>query len=99
MEEEDKVRGEEVEVREEMMWGGWREEIERQEKCLMERVEEGRRSDEALIEYIADRSVVEATLKRTEHIIDELEKTLRERCPRISHVTIEVQGIVENGPE
>jgi zinc transporter 9 len=76
-----------------------RREIDRHEQFLLERVAPGRRSDVALLEYIADRSVVEVTLKRTEHIIDELEKALRERCPRVSHLTIEVQGIVENGPE
>ena len=42
--------------------------------------------------------LVQATLKRTEQIIDELELRLREQCPRVSHVTIEVEGIVENHP-
>ena len=89
----------EVEVREEMMLAGLRQEINRHEQFLLERVAPDKRSDVALLEYIADRSVVEATLDRTEQIVDELEKALRERCPRVSHVTIEVQGIVENGPE
>jgi zinc transporter 9 len=89
----------EVEVREEMMLAGLRQEIDRHEQFLLERVSPDRRSNVALLEYIADRSVVEATLERTEHIIDQLEKALRERCPRISHVTIEVQGIVEDSSE
>ncbi len=89
----------EVEVREEMMLAGLRQEIDRHEQFLLERVSPDRRSNAALLEYIADRSVVEATLERTEHIIDQLEKALRERCPRISHVTIEVQGIVEDSSE
>jgi hypothetical protein len=38
-------------------------------------------------------------LDRTEQIVDELEKALRERCPRVSHATIEIQGMVEDGPE
>ena len=89
----------EVEVREEMMLAGLRQEIDRHEQFLLERVAPDKRSDVALLEYIADRSVVEATLNRTEQIVDELEKALRERCPRVSHATIEIQGMVEDGPE
>jgi zinc transporter 9 len=89
----------EVEVREEMMLAGLRQEIDRHEQFLLERVAPNKRSDVALLEYIADRSVVEATLNRTEQIVDELEKALRERCPRVSHATIEIQGMVEDGPE
>ena len=89
----------EVEVREEMMLAGLRQEIDRHEQFLLERVAPDKRSDVALLEYIADRSVVEATLGRTEQIVDELEKALRERCPRVSHATIEIQGMVEDDPE
>ena len=42
--------------------------------------------------------LVQATLERTKQIIDELELRLREQCPRVSHVAIEVEGIVENHP-
>ena len=48
--------------------------------------------------FLSDRALVQATLERTEQIIDELELRLREQCPRVSHVTIEVEGIVENYP-
>jgi len=50
------------------------------------------------VEFLSDRALVQATLERTEQIIDELELRLREQCPRVSHVTIEVEGIVENHP-
>jgi zinc transporter 9 len=50
------------------------------------------------VEFLSDRVLVQATLERTEQIIDELELRLRERCPRVSHVTIEVEGIVANHP-
>ena len=50
------------------------------------------------IEILSDRMLIQATLERTEQIIDELELRLREQCPRVSHVTIEVEGIVENHP-
>ena len=49
-------------------------------------------------EFLSDRVLVQATLERTEPIIDELELRLREQCPRVYHVTIEVEGIVENHP-
>ncbi len=39
------------------------------------------------------RAAVEVTLQRTEEIIDEIELAVRERCSRVSHITIEVQGI------
>ena len=42
--------------------------------------------------------LVQATLERTEQIIDELELRLSEQCPRVSHVTIEVEDIVEYHP-
>jgi hypothetical protein len=32
-------------------------------------------------------------------IIDKLELRLREQCPRVSHVTIEVEGIAESQPK
>ena len=50
------------------------------------------------VEFLSDRTLVKATLERTEQIIDELELRLREQCPRISHVTIEVEGIAESHP-
>ena len=50
------------------------------------------------VEFLSDRALVQATLERTEQIIDELELRLREQCARVSHVTIEVEGIVENHP-
>ena len=52
-------------------------------------------SESRQIEFLSDRMLVQATLEHTEHIIDELELRLREKWPRVSHVTIEVEGIVE----
>ena len=59
----------------------------------MLQVREARQAEPALREYIADRAAVQATLARTEEIIDDLERQIRQRCPQVSHVTIEVQGI------
>ena len=50
------------------------------------------------VEYLSDRALVQATLERTEQIKDELELRLREQCPRVSDVKIEVDGIVEIHP-
>ncbi len=47
---------------------------------------------------MSDRMLVQATLERTEQIIDELELLLREQCSRVSHVTIEVEGVAESHP-
>jgi zinc transporter 9 len=86
----------EVELREEVMLVGLHQRIVAQEEDLLLQVREGRREEPALLEYIADRAAVQATLARTEEIIDELERQIRQRCPQVSHVTIEVQGIASD---
>ena len=53
-------------------------------------------SESGQVEFLSDRMLVQATLERTEQIIDELELSLRGKCPRVSHVTIEVEGIAES---
>ena len=83
----------EVELREEVMLAGLHQRITAQEEDLLLHVQEARHEEPALREYLANRAVVQATLARTEEIIDDLERQLRQRCPRISHVTIEVQEI------
>ena len=83
----------EVEWREEVMLAGLRQQIAVQEENLLLQVQEARQEEPALREYIADRAAVQAILARTEEIIDDLERQIRQRCPQVSHVTIEVQGI------
>ena len=83
----------EVELREEVMLAGLHQRIAAQEEELLLQVREARQAEPALREYIADRAAVQATLARTEEIIDDLERQIRQRCPQVSHVTIEVQGI------
>ena len=83
----------EVELREEVMLAGLHQKITAQEDELLLRVQEARREEPAVREYIADRATVQATLARTEEIIDDVERQIRQRCPQVSHVTIEVQGI------
>jgi len=83
----------EVELREEAVLAGLRREITQHEAALLSALPQARRDDAELREYIADRAAVQATLERTETLIDELEQLMRERCPRVSHITIEVEGI------
>jgi zinc transporter 9 len=88
----------EVELREEAVLVGLRQRIETQEKELMLKVQRKLQSDPALRGYVEDRAVVQATLARTEEIIDDLEGQMRQLCPQVSHVTIEVQGIAADDP-
>ena len=87
----------EIEIREESMIFGLRERIEQQEQLLLDAVPESRRDDEQVRRYVATRAIVQCTLARAEQIVDEIEIKLRERCPQISHVTIEVEGIAAPG--
>ncbi|MEJ1297101.1 MAG: hypothetical protein RPU64_11870 [Candidatus Sedimenticola sp. (ex Thyasira tokunagai)] len=43
--------------------------------------------------YIAANAAAQATLTRTEQIIDELEAHVKRLAPQVSHVTLEVEGI------
>jgi hypothetical protein len=86
----------EVELREEAMLAGLRQQISQHEALMLSTVPESRRNNAALQEYIADRAAVQATLERTEALIDELEQLIRERCPRVSHITLEIEGIIRD---
>ncbi|WP_237056909.1 cation diffusion facilitator family transporter [Microbulbifer sediminum] len=82
----------EVELREEVLVADMRERIRAHERALLERVPEDRRT-EAVREYAETRAVIQATLERTERVIDELEAELKARCPQVFHLTVEVEGI------
>ncbi len=82
----------EVELREERLVGDLRERIDAHERALLSRVPEERLNDRVR-EYAETRAVIQATLERTERIIDELETELKVRCPRVFHLTVEVEGI------
>lgn len=82
----------EIELREEALMANLRERIVTHEQALLEQVPAARRIGK-LLEYAATRAVVQATLERTEEIIDELEAELKARCPQVFHLTVEVEGI------
>ena len=83
----------EIEIREEAMMRDLPARIQRHEQELLEIVPGKRRGQANLGHYITNRAVVQATLERTEEVIDELEAELRNKCPQVSHLTVEVQGI------
>jgi zinc transporter 9 len=86
----------EIELREEAVFAGLHKRIERYHEALLLAVPADRRTEQHLVEELADRAAVKATLERTEQIIDEVESRLRDFCPRVSHVTLEVQGIASD---
>ena len=82
----------EVELREEAMVVGLKHQIE----CHVSNFEDGVPGDKLTPEvgdYLQSRAAIQATLEKTEQIIDELSQTLQSRLPRVTHVTIEVEGI------
>ena len=82
----------EVELREERLVADMRTRIDAHERALLERVPEERRTEQVR-EYAETRAVIQATLERTERIVDELEAELKARCPQVFHLTVEVEGI------
>lgn len=83
----------EIELREEVMIAGMKERVKAHERDLLGQVPTERTKDSKLRDYIATRAVIQATLERAEEVIDELETDLRRKCPQISHLTVEVEGI------
>ena len=86
----------EIELKEESIVSGLRERITQHRAESSVRIVDLDSGEPGQVELLSDRALVQATLERTEQIIDQLELRLREQCPRVSHVTIEVEGIVES---
>lgn len=83
----------EVELREEAMVPGLFEQLVERREVVMAALPQERRQDERVARYVTARVAVEATLARTEAIIDELTAQVRRQAPQVSHVTIEVEGL------
>ncbi len=83
----------EIEMREEAMLANLVQRIEKHRLLLLQTLPSELPGWEKRAHYIEARSILEATLERTEEVVDELEVTLRKRLPRIGHLTLEVQGI------
>ncbi|HEY8570760.1 cation diffusion facilitator family transporter [Microbulbifer sp.] len=82
----------EIELREEVLMRNLQQRIAKHERELLERVPEHRRT-ESVLEYAETRATVQATLEATEELIDELEAELKQRCPQVFHLTIEIDGL------
>ncbi len=83
----------EIELREEAIVPGLQERIEQEQEKILQQIPSERRETEQVICYAKSRAAVQATLARAEQIIDELEAAVRELVPRVSHITLEVEGI------
>ena len=83
----------EIELREEAVTVTLLPRIARYEQQYLDMIPGGRRNDPKMQEYCRARAAAQATLERTETIIEELAATVKLQLPRIRHVTIEVEGI------
>jgi cation diffusion facilitator family transporter len=83
----------EIELREEAIVPGMYERIEKERSTILDQVPSKRRGEEAQCRYATTRASVTATISRIEQIIDELETAVKKIVPRVSHITLEVEGI------
>ncbi len=83
----------EIELREEAVVNGLLAQINERKETLLSKIPAERADDQDLNDYVDARAAVEATLGRTEQIIQELETELRQQAPNVRHITIEVKGI------
>ena len=83
----------EIEIREEALIPGLKEQIDAEQERILASLPKQRRQLEEVRCYAATRAAAQATLTRTELIIDELVTAIKQRMPRVSHVTLEIQGI------
>jgi zinc transporter 9 len=83
----------EVELREEAIVAGLKQRMLDSENSYLSMLPGSRREDEKVRDYCRIRAAAQATLERTEEIIEELAAAIRQRLPRVQHVTIEVEGI------
>lgn len=83
----------EVELREESMLVGLDKEIDKIAATLKESLPHSKSADAKVQRYIETRAVVEAVLRRTEQVIDEIVTEIKQTVPRVTHCTIEVEGM------
>lgn len=83
----------EIELKEEAIAPGIGDKIDKKRDELLNTLSPESREDQATRERAEDYAAVQTTLEKTEEIIDAIEQELKTRLPRISHVTLEVEGI------
>jgi solute carrier family 30 (zinc transporter), member 9 len=89
----------EIELREEAIVPGLHEQIQQLQSEILQQIPSARRNTEQIRCYAQSRAAVQVTLARAELIIDELEAAVKEKVPRVSHITLEVEGITAMNPE
>ena len=88
----------EIELREEAVVATLQSRINYYEQEYLAMLPDVRRADPNVQQYCLTRAAAQATLERTETIIEELAAAVRKAVPRIHHVTIEVEGIATAPP-
>ncbi|MCG6974894.1 MAG: cation diffusion facilitator family transporter [Acidiferrobacterales bacterium] len=83
----------EIELREEAIMSGLQETIDEYTTRLLETIPGDKRQKPGIDQYIRTRAAVQATIERTESIIEELVENVKQKAPQVSHATIEVEGI------
>ena len=84
----------EIELKEEAMISQLPQRIETARQQILNELAHNDKQREQLHQYALDRAAVEVILGRAEQIIDEIEQEIRRQLPRVSHITLEVEGIV-----
>ncbi len=88
----------EIELKEEAMINGLRQRIDHARNRILDDLAQHNQQRLELQQYASDRAAVEVILGRAEQIIDEIEQEIRNQLPRVSHITLEVEGIVSRHP-
>jgi zinc transporter 9 len=83
----------EIELREEAVVAGLQARMAEYENKFLSVLPNDKCKDERLRDYCHTRAAAQATLERTEIIIEELAQAIKQRLPRVHHVTLEVEGI------
>jgi len=83
----------EIELREEAVVAGLQARMEEYEQRFLSVLPNEKCKDEGLRDYCHTRAAAQATLERTEIIVEELAQAIKKRLPRVHHVTLEVEGI------
>ncbi|HID46650.1 MAG TPA: cation diffusion facilitator family transporter [Chromatiaceae bacterium] len=93
IDEQNTVLVAEIELKEEAMVNGLQQKINDTRDHLLHELGSNEKQREQLKQYALDRAAVEVIIGRAEHIIDEIEQDIRARLPRVSHITLEVEGV------
>jgi len=83
----------EVELREEALVPGLIDRIVEHEQSYLQHLQGQHADNPRIRQYVKARSAVESTLEHAEEVIDEIESQVKELCPRVFHLTLEVEGI------